>query len=446
MACSKYTLTNTGSTIINFNYRRCDDSMWEYQTELEPSQTKNVWLINGTYSTAFSNSIELINEGSFPPLPPSPTPTNTPTPTQTPTNTPTPTITPSQTPFPICECYNYNVFVSQDDLDGAIGNTLYPDNTLFISYTDCNNVNITGQTYTVAGEYPSDICSKSGTSINKFYYLNDSPNVAFNSTVTNAQTCCIPYTSTPTPTPTQTPTPTETPTQTPTETVTPTPTPTETVTPTPSITPTITLTPSITPTITPTHARFSFGGYSGATINEACENINPLVIYGDKLIFDENTLFYNDLTGPVSVDMSGFYNYSGNVVQLLSNGSETGGFSLCSLAPSPTPTQTPTQTPTPTTTTTPTTTHTPTPTIGYYVYSLGTGSTSNDACTDFGSAPNTIYGTIAGGPGPNVGEFLYFNSSLTTPVMNGYYSNGTAWYQVSGDAGEITVSNPNGCL
>jgi hypothetical protein len=71
MACSKYTITNTGSTIVNFNYRRCDDSMWEYQVELEPNQTKNIWLINDTYSTAYYNNIEIVGTESWPP--PSPT-------------------------------------------------------------------------------------------------------------------------------------------------------------------------------------------------------------------------------------------------------------------------------------------------------------------------------------------------------------------------------------
>jgi len=95
MACSKYTLTNTGTTITNFNYRRCDDSMWEYQVELAPSETKNIWLINGTYSTAFAHTISLSNQGAFPPL--NATATPTPTPTTTPTTTPTPSITPTQT-------------------------------------------------------------------------------------------------------------------------------------------------------------------------------------------------------------------------------------------------------------------------------------------------------------------------------------------------------------
>jgi len=71
MACSKYTITNTGSTIVNFNYRRCDDSMWEYQVELLPSQTKNVWVLDDTYSTAFYNNIEVVGTESWPPSSPS---------------------------------------------------------------------------------------------------------------------------------------------------------------------------------------------------------------------------------------------------------------------------------------------------------------------------------------------------------------------------------------
>ena len=69
MACSKYTLTNTGSTIVNFNYRRCDDSMWEYQVELNPNQTKNIWLIDNSYSIAplFVPNVVLVNDGVFPP-------------------------------------------------------------------------------------------------------------------------------------------------------------------------------------------------------------------------------------------------------------------------------------------------------------------------------------------------------------------------------------------
>jgi hypothetical protein len=69
MACSKYTLTNTGTTQVNFNYRRCDDALWEYQVELEPNQTKNIWLIDNSYSIAplFVPNVVLVNDGVFPP-------------------------------------------------------------------------------------------------------------------------------------------------------------------------------------------------------------------------------------------------------------------------------------------------------------------------------------------------------------------------------------------
>jgi len=154
MACSKYTLTNTGSTIVNFSYRRCDDSMWDYQVELLPAQVKNIWVINGTYTIAssFRSLVSFVNNGPFPPISatntptpsnsptpsptvtpsvtptntptpsvtatetgtPTPTPTNTETPTQTPTNTqtststPTPTVT--QTPSPTSPLQSFNVF------------------------------------------------------------------------------------------------------------------------------------------------------------------------------------------------------------------------------------------------------------------------------------------------------------------------------------------------
>ena len=106
MACSKYTLTNTGSTSVNFNYRRCDDSMWQYQVNLNPNETKNIWLLNGTYSIATIFQPNVVLVGSVFPLPPTPTPTATPTSTPTPTptstpiatSTPTPTETPTSTP------------------------------------------------------------------------------------------------------------------------------------------------------------------------------------------------------------------------------------------------------------------------------------------------------------------------------------------------------------
>ena len=100
MECSKYVITNTGETSVSFNYQRCDDAEWQYQVELEPNQTKNIWLINNTYSIAdsFRLSVILENWGDFPPTTITATPSNTPTPSVTPTNTTTVTPTNTNTP------------------------------------------------------------------------------------------------------------------------------------------------------------------------------------------------------------------------------------------------------------------------------------------------------------------------------------------------------------
>ena len=347
MACSKYTLTNTGSTIVNFNYRRCDDSMWEYQVELVQNQTKNIWLINNTYSIApsFSSSVVLINNGAYPTVLPTHTPTVTPTSTPTQTPTPTQTGTAAVTPTP---------------------------------------------------------------------------------SATQTGTAAV----------TPTPTNTETPTQTPTNTSTPTPTQTGTaaVTPTPSATPTGTA--AVTPT--PTQSRFTFAITSGVTSNVACDSGVAGTIYGDESIFNDNTQFYNSLTGPVSIDMTGYYANLGVVVQLTSSGFETGGYTLCSILPTLTQTPTVTQTPTNTATSTPT----PTPTIGYYIYSLGYNVGSPiTACS---ATPSNYYLSPSQNP-LSVGDTIYTDTSLTTPAPNGYYSNGVATYEVFGGAGIIDVIDPNAC-
>jgi len=290
--------------------------MWDYQVELTPGQTKNIWLINGTFaiSPVYSSIISLVNQGPFPPI--SETATPTPTSTTTPTATPTPSVTATNTP-------------------------------------------------------------------------------------TSSQT------STPTPTTTNTPTNTETPTSTPTNT--PTPSPTD-----------------------PQPARYAFSvPHSEISSSEACYSSTNATLFGNDSVFENNTFFYGCSSGLCpGVNLAGWYVYAGEVYELDSAGT-VGTIAPCGLTPTPTNTAT----------VTPTVTPTPTQTIGYYTYSLGTGATSNDACVDFSSAPNTIYGSVAGGPGPNVNETLYFNSGLTVPVINGYYSNGTRWYQVTGGSGLITLSN-----
>jgi hypothetical protein len=147
--------------------------------------------------------------------------------------------------------------------------------------------------------------------------------------------------------------------------------------------------------------------------------------------------------------MSGFYSFGGQVVELDDSGAETGGFSSCSVVPTPTQTPTTTITPTPTTTSTPTLTPTPTitPTASqtfFVTYSLGFDpSTTVDACS---GATNPYYSAYVDRPQPNISEYLYDDNTLTTPSADGYYSNGVAWWQITGGAGLITATDPNGCI
>lgn len=103
MTCNKYTLTNTGSTIVTFNYQKCEDTQWQYQVELYPNQIKNIWLIEDTFqiADAFKTSVIIdTSGGSSTPSTPTPTPTPSITPTNTVTPTPTPTPTPTTSPIP----------------------------------------------------------------------------------------------------------------------------------------------------------------------------------------------------------------------------------------------------------------------------------------------------------------------------------------------------------
>jgi hypothetical protein len=199
MSCSKYTLTNTGTTAINFNYRRCDDSMWEYQVNLNPNETKNIWLIDNTFSISplFTTTLELVNNGPFP-LTPTPTGTQAPTPTPTGTQTPTPTPTSSSLPV-----------------------TPTPTSTAPVTPTPTSTAPVT-PTPTPTSTAP----------------VTPTPTPTSTAPVTPTPTGTVPATPTPTGTapvtPTTTVTPTNTSTTTPTQTNTPTTTTTSTPTPSPT--------------------------------------------------------------------------------------------------------------------------------------------------------------------------------------------------------------------
>jgi hypothetical protein len=242
-------------------------------------------------------------------------------------------------------------------------------------------------------------------------------------------------TPTVTQTPTNTPTVTQTPTNTPTNTETQTPTPTNTETPTETPTPTNTETPTETPTQTPTptHNRFGFAVFTGSSFEEACSQINiPTTIYGDESLFDENTLFYNDFVGPVTINMTGFYNYELVVAELDSNGFTIGSYGLCqTLTPTPTNTptntetpintptntETPTNTPTNTETPTNTPTNTPTPTISRNTIVVNR-STKGSYLDSFSSNgfPFTLTDEVGSTP-VSSGQTYYGNHSTQSPSV-----------------------------
>ena len=285
MACSKYSLTNTGTTLTNFNYRRCDDTMWQYQVSLEPNQTKNIWLIDDTYSTSFVTGIVLTNEGVFPPVNVTPTPSSSSipvTPTTTPTNTPTNTPTVTQTP----------------SASATIG--LTPTAT---------------ETTT-----PTPTTTQTNTPTNTETPTNTPTNTE-TTTPTPTETPTATVTNTPTNTETTTATPTETPTATVTETPTNTPTNTETTTPTPTETPTATVTETPTPTPTttfvPTFSVVNFNSNSVNVVELSAQTGSFTVINGSYPVSNGNSLngTHTDLL-------------SGDTISLITSGGTTFNWNL----------------------------------------------------------------------------------------------------------------------
>jgi hypothetical protein len=322
--------------------------MWEYQVELKQNQTKNIWLIDGTYSIAqlFESSVVLVNDGVFPPVFVTPTPTSTAnvTPTQTPTQTTTPSITPTNTGTP-------NVTTTSTETQTP---TPTPTNTGTAAVTP---------TATTTGT-PTNTPTNSGT-----------PNVTPSPTATIGATPTSTETQTPTPTPTNTGTAavtptatnTETPTMTGTPNVTPTPTSTigvsptatETQTPTPTVTPTNTETPTPTVTETPTNTP------------SASETPTPTVTPSNTAtptVTQTPTVTETPTNTPTTSETS--------TPTVTPTNTET---PTQTVTPTSTETPTPTNTETPTNTPTYTSTPTPSPTPAFRVLYIGGGNASDEA-------------------------------------------------------------------
>jgi len=112
-----------------------------------------------------------------------------------------------------------------------------------------------------------------------------------------------------------------------------------------------------------------------------------------------------------------------------------------------TPTNTNTPSITPTNTNTPSITPTNTPTRNNYSELSYSGTDVCNACT-LGTSL-TLYWSVIYGPTLNVSEYIYLDSGLTIPAPNGYYvnsSNLNRWLRVTNNDGQITSTNPSGCL
>ena len=243
------------------NYNRCSDDLVVQNYQIKPGETREIWYIVGSFSTAFPpNSYEEIDltlwpEGCeisvTPTMTPTVTPTITPTPSITPTvstsSTSTPTPTPTQTP-------------------GASPS---------------------------GSPTPTPTISETATST-----PTPTPTISETATSTPTQT----PTNTPTNSPTNTPTPTitETPTNTPTPTITG--TPTNTPTPTITETPTNTPTPSATPPIQGLFITMQEVGPDVVLSGSGSVNLSSLTSQG---ILTINTTFINPISGVYGLGTTG---------------------------------------------------------------------------------------------------------------------------------------------
>ena len=241
MACKKSIITNNLGRISVISYTRCNDNFVVNNYEIQENETVNIWYVDGTYKTAFSN-LTIDSTIEWPPITQTPSSSST-TPTPTPSNTATPSVTPSVTPT------------------NTSTPTVTPTNTVTSTNTPTQSVTPTNTgTPLSVTPTPTPTVTQTNTSTPTTTPTNtESPTPTVTPTNTETSTPTVtPTSETSTPTPTNTETPTVTPTITPTNTESPTPTttPTNTETPTPTTTPTNTpsntQTPSVTPTLTPT--------------------------------------------------------------------------------------------------------------------------------------------------------------------------------------------------
>ena len=179
MSCSKYYLTNTGNTIVTFNYQRCDDAMWEYQVELSPSESKTIWLLNNTYSSPLFNSIVQEDLGGFP-ITPTPTPSTTPPSTPGPTPSVTPTLTQTPTPTNVLRT---TLFITGHSESSAVEACSSGTSTIFV-----NGPSLADSTLAWSNEYGPNTGDPGGYYVEDgiVYYINGGCDIGCSSGATIA--------------------------------------------------------------------------------------------------------------------------------------------------------------------------------------------------------------------------------------------------------------------
>lgn len=346
MACVRLTLTNTGSTSINFSYRRCDDGLWEYQVELLPNQTKNIWSLEDTFiiPKLFSTDLQITDVGPYSPVSttPTPTPTVSVTAQQTPTPTPTPSVTPQETTTPTPTPTNTpNQRYLQDNVCHTEYGELDACNCPGLADIWTDGVNLASSTLAFANPSGPNTGDPFGYYAQGGIVYIVEPGCGIG--CTSGSTVAVFGVCGPTPTPT----------------VTPTNTPTQTITP--------------SPTEPVRYNQFlCHNEFDGFTV---CDCPGFANIWTDGVDLASSTVMFSDPSGPNTGNPEGYYLQDGIIYQVASNcgpGCTTGAtitnYGICGPTPTPTatvtgtPNETPTSTPTPTVTGTPNETPTQTPT------------------------------------------------------------------------------------
>lgn len=103
---------------------------------------------------------------------------------------PTPTLqTPTPTPTEHCPCYNDLIFISQQDIDSASGNTFSGSNgVVYYEHTPCGSTGVTTSEYFESYQYPS--CHEFNTTYRFYYYQNNLIQTGTTSYREESSVCC----------------------------------------------------------------------------------------------------------------------------------------------------------------------------------------------------------------------------------------------------------------